>query len=53
MFESVNISNVHSNNSCLIFKNNNHLKFPYKIKSVDAPINKLLLRDFTGIAEFC
>lgn len=53
MFESVNISNVHNNNSCLLFKNANRLKFPYKIKSVDAPINKLLLRDFTGTTEFC
>lgn len=49
MFESANITNVHNNNNCLIFKNNNRLKFPYKIKTVDAAINESLLRDFTGI----
>lgn len=54
MFESVNIANVHdSNKSCLIFKNtSNRLKFPYKIKSVDASINESLLRDFTGTEHF-
>lgn len=50
MIESANITSVHNNN-CLVFKNNNRLKFPYKIKTVDAAINESLLRDFTGIVD--
>lgn len=55
MTDNVNISDVDTNGNVL--KNNNEVtannnyeqKFPFSIKPVEPSINKMLLKDFTGM----